>query len=83
MLHNMHVSNECFQVFQVFHTYVASISFAYDKSKSRCCICCYGYIHMFQAYVLSVSSVFRIMLQVFHMDVSKIDMGEHMLQWAH
>jgi hypothetical protein len=70
-----------FQVFQVFHTYVASVSSVCYKSRSECCICCYGYIHMFQAYVSSVSFVFSRMLQVFQLDVSELDLGEHMLQW--
>jgi len=37
---------------------------------------------MFQAYVSSVSFVFIRMFQVFHLDVLKVDLGEHMLQWS-
>ena len=40
-----------FEVFYVFQTYVLTVS-------SGCCICCYGYVCMFQAYISSVSSVF-------------------------
>ena len=59
MLHIMHVSNVCFQVFQVFHAYVASVSSRCCKSRSGCCICCYGYTCMFQEHVSSVSSILR------------------------
>jgi hypothetical protein len=33
---------------------------------------------MFQAHVSSVSSVFQTMLQIFHLDVLKVDLREHM-----
>jgi hypothetical protein len=79
MLQNMHVSSVCFQVFQVFQTYIASVSFVCCKSKFGCCICCYGYKCMFQVYV---SFAFRRMFQVFYLDVSKVDLVEHMLQWS-
>jgi hypothetical protein len=56
-----------FQVFHMFQTYVASVSSECYKSRSRGCICCYGYTRMFkrifqvfylfQTYVASVSSV--------------------------
>jgi hypothetical protein len=32
-------------------------------------------------HVSSVSSVFSRILQMFQLDVSKVDQGEHMLQW--
>lgn len=35
---------------------------------------------MFKGYISSVSSIFRRMLQIFHLDVSKVDLVEHMLQ---
>jgi hypothetical protein len=67
-----------FQVFHMFQTHVTSVLFGCCKSRSRCCICCYDYTCMFQAYVSSVSSIFRRMLQMFHLDVSKVYLGEHM-----
>jgi hypothetical protein len=59
----------------MFHTYIASV-------LSRCCV----YFTMvlrcfckcFQIHVSSVSSVFRRMLQVLHLDVSKIDRVLHL-----
>jgi hypothetical protein len=36
---------------------------------------------MFQAHVLSVSSVFIRMLQMFHLGVSKVNLVFAMLQW--
>jgi hypothetical protein len=53
-----------FEMFHLFQTYVASVSSRCCKSRSRCCICCNGYIasvcskmfHLFQTYVLIVSS---------------------------
>jgi hypothetical protein len=60
----------CFKrMFQTFH-YVISVSFGYCKSRSGCCICCYGYTCMFQEHVLGVSSVFRSILHVFDLDVA-------------
>jgi hypothetical protein len=47
-----------FQVFKVFQTYVSSVLFG-------CCICCYGYPRMFQAYVLSISDVSDIYFKYF------------------
>jgi hypothetical protein len=35
----------------------------------------------FQAYVSSVLSVFSLMLQVFELNVLKVDQEKHMLQW--
>jgi hypothetical protein len=57
-----------------FHIYVASV-------LSRCCVCvaiCFQvffqvFLQAFQTYVLNVSSVFRRMLQVLYLDVSKVD----------
>ena len=48
-------------MFQLFQTYVSSVS-----SK-----CCYVYARMFQTYV---SDVFILILQVFHLDVAKVDL---------
>ena len=57
----------------MFHTYVASV-------LSRCCICFAmafqvfsGVLQVFQTHVLSVLFVFRHMLQMFHLDVLKVD----------
>jgi hypothetical protein len=41
-----------------------------------------GYTCMFQSHVSSVSSVFVRMLQMFHMDVSKVDQVLHILKMA-
>jgi hypothetical protein len=77
MLHNMHVASVCFQVFQMFHTYVASVSSEY-------CI----YLQWLFKYFASVSDAyfrcftcFGRMLQMFYQDVAKVDMVLHMLQW--
>jgi hypothetical protein len=40
------------------------------------------FLQLFQTHVLSVSSVFRRILQVLHLDVSKVDRILHMLQCA-
>jgi hypothetical protein len=56
-----------------------------------CCKCFYQdvayicngfqvFLQVFQTHVLSVSSVFRRMLQVLHLDVSKVDQMFHILQ---
>ena len=57
-----------------------------------CCKCFIWMLHMlamalkcfqvFQTYVARVSSIFRCMLQVFHLDVTKVDQVLHMLQCA-
>jgi hypothetical protein len=51
------------------------VSFECCKSGSGCCIYYYGYSPCFKCFIF-----FRRMLQVFHLDVSKLDHGEHMLQ---
>jgi hypothetical protein len=53
----------------MFHTYVASVLSGY-------CICLNGFqvfLQVFQKHVSSVSSVFFCILQVFHLDVLKVD----------
>jgi len=61
-----------FLVFQLFQTYITNISSRCFKNRSWCCTCCkWLYTH-----VSSVLSVFRRMLQVFNLDVSKVDLGE-------
>jgi hypothetical protein len=37
-----------------------------------------GYTCMIHVHISSVSSIFSHMLQVFQLDVSKVDLGEHM-----
>jgi hypothetical protein len=43
-----------FQVFQMFHMYVASVSYGCCKSRSGCCICicCNGCTRMLQASIM-------------------------------
>jgi hypothetical protein len=50
-----------------FHTYVASV-------LSRCCVC----LQLVSSVFVSVSSVFFYMLQVLHLNVSKLDHVLHM-----
>ena len=59
----IHVCFNCmFQLFLLFLAYVASVSSGCCKSRSECCIC------------MHVASVcFRGVLQVFHIDVAKVD----------
>jgi hypothetical protein len=83
MLHNMPVANICFQVFQVFHTYVASV-FIYRFCKDLgVAYVCNGFFKCF----LGVSDVcfkcfncFDCMLQLFYLNVVKVDLLLHMLQ---
>jgi hypothetical protein len=67
MLHNMNVASVCFKCFirmlQAFHMDVASVSYGYCKSRSRCCICFAMATHVFQ--------VFSCVLQVFQIYVCK------------
>ena len=72
----MHVARVCFTRFRCFHTYIASVS-------SGCCICFAMATRVFS----SVSDVrykyfscFGRMLQVFHLDVAKVDLMLLMLQ---
>ena len=62
----------------MFHTYVASI-------LSECYVCLQYFssvfscfFQVFQKHVSSVSSVFRSMLQVLHLDISKVEQMLHM-----
>jgi hypothetical protein len=71
MLHNMHVASVCFQVF---HTYVASVFYldvAYTcndfSNVSNVCFRCF--------------TCFGRKLQVFYLDVAKVDPVLHKLQW--
>jgi hypothetical protein len=42
-----------------------------------------GVLQVFQTYVPSVSTVFGRMLQMFHLDVTKVDLVLHTLQLDH
>jgi hypothetical protein len=49
----------CFvHMFQMFRTYVSSVSCGCCKSRLRCSICCNDYTRMLQVYVPNVSSIF-------------------------
>jgi hypothetical protein len=79
-----------FQVFQMFHRYVASVSYGCCKSRSGCCIYCNGCTRMLQAPILNVSSiffdvcckcvyldvayVFTYMMQVFYLNIAYVTM---------
>jgi hypothetical protein len=54
--------------------YVVSVAYHCWKSILECCTCCNGYTHMFQVYVPNVLSIFRCTLQVFYLDVAKVDL---------
>ena len=65
-------------VLHMFHTYVASV-------LSGCCVCftmvfkCFQvFLQVFQMHVSSASSVFRRMLQVLHLNISKVDRVLHL-----
>jgi hypothetical protein len=54
----IHVRCKCiFQMFHMFHTYVASV-------LSGCCICYSGYTHMLQTYISIISPCFSMLQQV-------------------
>jgi hypothetical protein len=59
MLHMFsHICYKCmFQMFHLFQTYISNILSGY-------CICCSGYTHMLQTYVLIVSPCFSMLQQV-------------------
>jgi hypothetical protein len=50
-----------FRVLRMFHTYVASVLSGRCKSRSGCCICCYGYTRMFQVFYLFQTYVTNIL----------------------
>jgi hypothetical protein len=76
------------QMFQIFHRYVASVSYECYKSRSGCFICSNGCTRMFKLPFFNVSSafsdacckcgyldvayVFTHMLQVFYLDVAYV-----------
>jgi hypothetical protein len=62
------------QVFQLFSVgYVASILSECYKSRSGVAHVFSGVLQVFQTYVASVLIVFGCKLQVFHLDVTKVD----------
>jgi hypothetical protein len=75
-----------------FHTYVASVFYLDVAYVSHVCCKCFirmlhtvcndfqVFLQMFQMHVSSVSSVFRRILQVLHLNASKVDRVLHMLQ---
>jgi hypothetical protein len=67
----------CFKrMFRVFQTYVASVSYGCCKSRSRDVTYVAMDIHAcFKCFIC-----FRCILQMFHLDVSKVDLEEHILQ---
>jgi hypothetical protein len=80
-----------FQMFHLFSNYVASIflDVAYVPHKcvasvlSRCCIYLQWLSSIFQVFQICYKSFscFGRILQVFRLDVAKVDMGLYMLQW--
>jgi hypothetical protein len=60
-------------VFQVFQTYVANVSSDISKVDLGIAHVANGYTRLFRSHVSSISSVFRRMLQLFQLDVSKVD----------
>jgi hypothetical protein len=51
--------------FKMFRRYVTSVSYECYKTRLKCCLSCNGCIHMLQASVLNVSSIFSdVCLQV-------------------
>jgi hypothetical protein len=76
----MYVASVFIWMLYTFHTYIASV-------LSRCCVCLQWFSSVsgvffkcFQTHISSVSSFFRRMLQVLHLDVSKVDRVLHILQ---
>jgi hypothetical protein len=73
----MHVASVYFQVFHLFHSYVASVLYG-------CCIYLQGHFKCFASVsggCFMCFSRFGRMLQMFYLDVAKVDMVLHMLQW--
>jgi hypothetical protein len=68
---------------QVFYMYVAKVD------PDVACVCYsfqvffFGVLQLFQTYICKYFNYFGCMLQVFHLDIAKVDMVLHMLQWDH
>ena len=78
-----------FQVFHVFQTYVAIVYLYVAKVNLDVACVCNGF-QVFSGVFTTVSDVcckcfncFERMLQVFHVDIAKVDLVLHMLQWDH
>jgi hypothetical protein len=56
-----------------FHTYVASVFIWMSYVLQWLFKCFHMFLQVFRTHVLSVSSVFKRILQMFHIDVSKVD----------
>jgi hypothetical protein len=73
-------------MFQVFHlsshVYCKCFIWMFQKYILMFAHVAMGYTCMFQMHVLSVLSVFRHMLQMFHLNISKVDIVLHILQWC-
>jgi hypothetical protein len=75
---------QCFRgMLQVFYTDVTKVDLDIAFVAKVCTRMLQASVHnvssVFQTYVVSVSSVFFYMLQVLHLDVSKVDLVLHML----
>jgi hypothetical protein len=75
-------------MFQVFHTYVAGVLSEFAKVDLDIAYVCNGFqvflgvFQVFQMYVRKCFICFRCMLQVFYLDVIKVDLVLHMLGYA-
>jgi hypothetical protein len=68
----LHILTHMFQLFYLYVVYVLPWLFK----------CFRIFLQVFQMHVSSVSFVFRCILQMFHLNVSKVYRGLHMLQWC-
>ena len=72
-----------FQVFQAFQTYILSVSSECCKSQSRMLdILRWQYTHV-ASLCFNCFMCFRHLFQMFHLNVSKVDLVLHMLQWLY
>jgi hypothetical protein len=62
----------------LFQTFVSNVSSGCFKSRSWCYTCCKATHAYFKCFIC-----FRLMLQMFYLDVSKVDRVLHMLQWLY
>jgi hypothetical protein len=67
-----------FQVFQMFHTYVASVLSGYYICFAMATNVFFLVLHM---YVANVSTVSDVCYKVFHLDIAKLVLVLQMLQW--
>jgi hypothetical protein len=59
-----------FQVFQMFHRYIANVVYPCYKSSLRCCTSCNSYTRMFQMFL----SIPDVCCKYFYLDVTNIDL---------